>query len=162
MFSKIQPCFGSLPFFPLWAIHTGLPIFCTKKLELSSPTWVRLSQIYLISRLASNPKCQIFLTCHIFAPWAMMMKSSSFEIPMQYLFALNLKINIAALLISFWTSWKVPIYYINRFLIILNCTALYYIYKSKPHNQSYYTLSTFTICFLMIIKLTATFVIKIN
>ena len=38
MFSKIQPCFGSLPFFPLWAIHTGLPIFCTKKLELSGPT----------------------------------------------------------------------------------------------------------------------------
>ena len=37
MFSKIQPCFGSLPFFPLWAIHTGLPIFCTKKLKLSGP-----------------------------------------------------------------------------------------------------------------------------
>ena len=41
------------------------------------------------------------------------MKSSSFEIPKPYSFALNSKSNIAALLKSTRTSSKVPIYYIN-------------------------------------------------
>ena len=58
------------------------------------------------------------------ATWAMVMKSSSFESPKPYLFALNLKNSIAALLKSVRTSWKVPTYYTNGVLMILNSTAL--------------------------------------
>ena len=66
------------------------------------------------------------LTGHSFkAPWAMMMKSSSFESPKLYLLTLNLKNIISALLTSVRTCWKVPIYYINRVLVILIWAALY-------------------------------------
>ena len=58
------------------------------------------------------------------APWAMMMKSGSFESPKSYLLALNLKNSIVPLLTSVRTSWKVPIYYINRALLILKWKPL--------------------------------------
>ena len=57
--------------------------------------------------------------------WAMMTKSSSFKSPMPYLLTLFLKYSIPALLTSVRMCWKVPIYYINWVLVILNQTALY-------------------------------------
>ena len=66
------------------------------------------------------------LTSHSFAAsWAIMMKSGSFKSPKSYLLALNFKNSIVTLLTSVRTSSKVQIYYINRVLMILNCTPLY-------------------------------------
>ena len=51
------------------------------------------------------------LTGHSFAaPLAMMMNSSSFESPKPYLFALNLKDSIAAILRHFLLGQSYPIY----------------------------------------------------
>ena len=80
---------------------------------------------------------------HIFAaPWAMMMKSSSFESPKPYPLTFYLKNSIAALLISVRTCWKVPIYYINVFLVILIWAVLYLFWNAsqvlppyKPHKK---------------------------
>ena len=74
------------------------------------------------------------LTGHSFAaPWAMMMKSSSFESPKLYLLTHNSKNSIAALLTPVRTWWKVLIYYINVVLVILIWTALYVL--STKSNQ---------------------------
>ena len=59
------------------------------------------------------------------APWAMMMKSGSFESPKSYLLALYLKNCIVPLLTSVRTSWKVSIHYINRALLIFKWKPLY-------------------------------------
>ena len=59
------------------------------------------------------------------APWAMMMKISSFESPKLYLLTLNSNNSKAVLLTIVRTSWKLPIYYINRVLMILNRTTQY-------------------------------------
>ena len=80
---------------------------------------------------SSGPCGRIFfrlptLTGHSFAtPWAMMMKSGSFESPKPYLLAPNLKNSIIPLLTSVRTSWKVTIYCINRALLILKWKPLY-------------------------------------
>ena len=68
------------------------------------------------------------LTGHSFgALWAMMMNSSSFESPKSYLFGHYLKNSSLVLLRYVILSWKVPIYYINRALMILNCPPLLYV-----------------------------------
>ena len=59
------------------------------------------------------------------ALWAMMMNRSSCESPKLYLFGNYLK-NINIVLLRYVTlSWKVPIYYINRALMIFNHPPLY-------------------------------------
>ena len=63
------------------------------------------------------------LTGHSFAaPWAMMIKSGSFESPKPYLLVHNLKNSRMPLLTSVRTSWKVAIYNIKGVLMILNRT----------------------------------------
>ena len=72
------------------------------------------------------------LTGHSFvAPWAKMMKWSSFESPKPYLTILNKKNSIVPLLTSVRMCWKMEIYYINRVLMILNRTPLYWHSKDK-------------------------------
>ena len=62
------------------------------------------SHVYLVKRGSNGSGVESFfgpptLKGHSFAaPWAMMMNSCSFESPKLYLFALDLKHNIAALL----------------------------------------------------------------
>ena len=77
---------------------------------------------------------------HSFAtPLAMMMKSTSFESFKPYLLTLNLKNSIAAISTSVRTCWKVPIYYINRVLVILYRTALYiHIAKISTISKDFY------------------------
>ena len=65
-------------------------------------------------------------TGHSFgALWAIMMNSSSFESPKSYLFGHYLKNSSLVLLRYVILSWKVPIYYINGALMILNRPPLY-------------------------------------
>ena len=100
-----------------------------------------------------------------FAPWAMKMKSSTFESSKQYLLALHLKTSIVQLLTSVRMSWKVPIYDIIVVLMILNHTPLYYepwlseLYQTSKllctKYESFFTYSklpysrhTYTLCLL--------------
>ena len=101
----------------MWSVKVGD--------EKNLTFWIR--GYVLLSKF--DPASQVFwpptLTSHSFAvPWAMMMKSGSFENPMSYLLALNLKDCIEPLLASVRTSWRVPIYYITRGLLILKCSTL--------------------------------------
>ena len=97
------------------------------------------------TRVWSGVESWIFFTSptligHNFAaPWAMMMKSGSFESPKSYLLALNLKNSIVPLLTSVRTSWKVTIYYINRALLILFGKPLYVFWSCPgyPYGPEY-------------------------
>ena len=76
------------------------------------------------------------LTGHSFwALWAMMMNSSSFESLKSYLFEHYLKNSSLVLLRYVILSWKLPIYYINRALMILNCPPLNFWETNLPFRN---------------------------